>query len=183
MRMLVQPEQRFSHSHTEKSFFSRGGRYIFRQIKEEPPLVAKERFSRLPKLKCPRREKEWYAHRPFSFRFGSRRPPLKMALRRPSHQIKSSAAALSQSSQCCRSRNHLRNYLISIAPELLTDRYLWVRAATTASENGYRKSAMICRQPSVRDGVSPKVRLYRREKSPYRKPCPSAAVFTDLLAL
>src|SRR5581483_3620749 len=79
---------------------------------------------------------------------------------------KSSAAALSQSSQCCRSRNHLRNYLISIAPELLTDRYLWVRAATTASENGYRKSAMICRPPSVRDGVSPKVRLYRREKSP-----------------
>jgi len=117
-------------------------------------------------LKCPRRKKEWYAHRPFSFRFGSRRPPLKMALRRPSHQNKSSAAALSQSSQCCRSRNHLRNYLISIAPELLTDRYLWVRAATTASENGYRKSAMICRPPSVRDGVSPKVRLYRREKSP-----------------
>lgn len=71
-----------------------------------------------------------------------------MALRRPSHF---------NPNRCCRTRNHVPNYLISIAPELLRDRHLWAPAAAKRlhlSGKGYRKSAMELPPASVRDDVS-----------------------------
>src|SRR5579871_1866508 len=72
--------------------------------KRETPADRERALLLLPEaLKCPRRETEWYANRPFSFRFGSRLPPLKKALRRPSHQINECGRSLTVESMLQRS--------------------------------------------------------------------------------
>jgi len=94
-----------------------------------------------------------------------------MALRSSHHTNSNPVRPLSHSRiNAAELENHVRNYLISIAPELLMERYLLMPAATKcqhSSGKGYRKSAMDLPPASVRDGVSPRPACTDVRNRPY----------------